>query len=273
MLPIALNPFPRTFQILKTLSSIFVNWVLWLVGVGAAEIKRQASKKKSKKTWHVKMKWKDLECTERIWKPFSCADLSCSVERSAKLNTEEAFPHLNSRCQEKLKPALPEEEALQIKTDRHKHGSQDKKRCPSFVKCCMKCQKEFLNWYVGSTTFVFPAPRQSDTALWSTVYHGSRCDRDDTSLIQSSHVRVSIERAPLNVNSADTQGAFKTHPQVSVWDTLAPTAGLPSVHVKHTLKFWAIWQKSLLVPRQHRYTRAKKLRVWKENRLRGRKKE
>lgn len=190
--------------------------------------------------------WADL-------KAIFCADLSCSVERSAKLNTEEAFPHLNSRCQEK-KPALPEEEALQIKTDWHKHGSQDKKRCPSFVKCCMKCQKEFLNWYVGSTTFVFPAPRQSDTALWSTVYHGSRCDRDDTSLIQSSHVRVSIERAPLNVNSADTQGAFKTHPQVSVWDTLAPTAGLPSVHVKHTLKFWAIWQKSLLVPRQHRYT-------------------
>lgn len=147
--------------------------------------------------------WADL-------KAFFCADLSCSVEKSAKLNTEEAFPHLNSCCQEKLKPALPEEEALQIKTNRPKHGSQDKKRCPSFVKCCMKCQKEFLNWYVGRTTFVFKAPRQSDTALWSTVYHGSRCDRDDTYLIQSSHVRVSIEWAPLNVNSVDTQGAFKT---------------------------------------------------------------
>ena len=74
------------------------------------------------------MKWKDLEWTAADLKAFLCADLSCSVGRSAKLNTEEAFPHLNSRCQEKLKLALLEEEALQIKTDRHTQDIKDKKK-------------------------------------------------------------------------------------------------------------------------------------------------
>lgn len=83
------------------------------------------------------MKWKDLEWTAADLKAFLCADLSCSVGRSAKLNTEEAFPHLNSRCQEKLKLALLEEEALQIKTDRHKHGSQDKKKKKVPLACQM----------------------------------------------------------------------------------------------------------------------------------------
>ena len=118
------------------------------------------------------MKWKDLEWTAADLKAFLCADLSCSVGRNAKLNTEEAFPHLNSRCQEKLKLALLEEEALQIKTDRHKHGSQDKnekKRCLSRVKCRMKRQKEFLNWFVGRTTFCLGG---SSTVRRCIMIHG-----------------------------------------------------------------------------------------------------
>lgn len=92
-------------------------------------------------------------------------------------------------------------------------------------------------------------------------WNRSSCDKDDTYLIQRSHVGLCKAQAPLNVNSVDTCGAFKTHPQVSVRDVLTPSAGLPSVHVKHTLKFLAIWQKSLLVPLQHRCSLEKMLRV------------